>query len=171
MKVAGEWITAARYTLDRGFVMFKTIEQAPVGHRVPLASVLEQLRYTPDQLIPAIAQQYDTGDVLMLAWMNAESLRETLTTGRVCYYSRSRQRLWRKGEQSGQVQTLKSLCIDCDGDALLLKVDQRGPACHTGRASCFFFEVDGAEVVINAEPLIAPEDLYGKPPTPTPGTA
>ena len=89
-------------------------------------------------LVPAIAQQHDTGEVLMVAWMNREALAETLATGRVCYWSRSRGALWRKGETSGQVQRLVELRIDCDGDTLLLRVEQTGVACHTGRRSCFF---------------------------------
>jgi phosphoribosyl-AMP cyclohydrolase len=89
-------------------------------------------------LVPAVAQQHDSGEVLMMAWMNRTALVETLATGRVCYWSRSRGRLWRKGESSGQSQRLVELCIDCDGDTLLLKVDQTGVACHTGRRSCFY---------------------------------
>ena len=89
-------------------------------------------------LLPAIAQDAGTGEVLMLAWMSAESLAETLATGRVTYWSRSRARLWRKGETSGNVQRLVELRIDCDGDTLLLRVEQTGPACHTGRQSCFY---------------------------------
>jgi phosphoribosyl-AMP cyclohydrolase len=89
-------------------------------------------------LVPAVAQQHDTGEVLMLAWMNEAALRETLATGRVCYWSRSRRALWRKGETSGHVQRLVEARLDCDGDAILLLVDQTGPACHTGERSCFF---------------------------------
>ena len=98
----------------------------------------------------------------MLAWMNETALRETLTTGRVCYWSRSRQSLWRKGESSGQVQMLKELRLDCDGDTILCRVDQTGPACHTGRRDCFYLKVDGDRLVIDQEPLIDPETLYGK---------
>ena len=100
-----------------------------------LASVL---RFNADGLIPTIAQQHDTGEVLMMAWMNAASVAETLETGQVCYYSRSRQALWRKGETSGHVQRLIELRIDCDGDTLLVLVDQTGAACHTGARSCFY---------------------------------
>jgi phosphoribosyl-AMP cyclohydrolase len=114
-------------------------------------------------LIPAIAQQHDTGEVLMLAWMNEAALAETLATGQVCYFSRSRGKLWRKGETSGQVQKLVELRIDCDGDALLLLVDQTGVACHTGRRSCFFSALRDGELVEIAEPLVAPGDLYGQP--------
>ena len=98
----------------------------------------------------------------MMAWMNREALDETLATRRVCYYSRSRQALWRKGEQSGQVQRLHSLHLDCDGDTILLQVDQTGPACHTGRHSCFYLQVENEAVVITSDPEIAPDALYGK---------
>ncbi|HUF57312.1 MAG TPA: phosphoribosyl-AMP cyclohydrolase [Thermohalobaculum sp.] len=98
-------------------------------------------------LIPAVAQDAGTGEVLMLAWMSAESLAETLETGRVTYWSRSRAALWRKGETSGNVQRLVELRIDCDGDALLVRVEQTGPACHTGRRSCFYTAVRGGRAV------------------------
>jgi phosphoribosyl-AMP cyclohydrolase len=97
--------------------------------------------WSPDGLVPAVAQQHDTGEVLMLAWMNKEALAETLATGWVCYWSRSRRRLWRKGETSGHHQRLVEARLDCDGDAILLLVDQTGPACHTGARSCFFRKV------------------------------
>jgi phosphoribosyl-AMP cyclohydrolase len=121
---------------------------------------LGEINFGPDGLVPAVAQQHDTGEVLMLAWMNREAVEETLATGRVCYFNRSRGRLWRKGEISGQVQHLRELRIDCDGDALLLLVDQTGVACHTGRRSCFYRAArDGAPVEI-AAPLVSPEALY-----------
>lgn len=101
-------------------------------------AALDAVAFDENGLVPAIAQQHDTGEVLMMAWMNREALRETLHTGRVCYWSRSRQSLWRKGETSGQVQRLVDCVIDCDGDTILLRVDQTGVACHTGRRSCFF---------------------------------
>lgn len=123
--------------------------------------VLSQLKYNTDGLVPAIAQQYDSGEVLMMAWMNQASIEETLQTKRVCYWSRSRQAFWRKGESSGQVQQLKTMSFDCDQDTILLKVDQTGPACHTGRRSCFFFQVvDADSVEINSKPLINPKELY-----------
>ena len=98
----------------------------------------DAVRFNAQGLVPAIAQQHDTGEVLMMAWMNAASLAETLATGQVCYWSRSRQSLWRKGETSGNRQRLVECRLDCDGDALLLLVEQQGPACHTGAPSCFF---------------------------------
>ncbi len=109
------------------------------------SQLLAALRFGSDGLIPAIAQQHDSGEVLMLAWMNRDAVAETLKTGRVCYWSRSRKQLWRKGESSGHVQRLVELRVDCDGDALLVLVDQSGVACHTGMRSCFFRAVrDGA---------------------------
>ena len=113
---------------------------------------IASLRFDARGLVPAIAQSRD-GEVLMLAWMNAESLRETLATGEVTYWSRSRGQLWRKGETSGHVQRLVELRLDCDRDCLLLIVEQTGPACHTGRPSCFFTAVRaGAEVTL-ADPV------------------
>ena len=107
------------------------------------------LRYDAHGLIPAIAQDAATGDVLMMAWMNAESVARTLETGRVTYWSRSRQAFWAKGETSGHVQKLVEMRVDCDRDTLLLLVDQTGPACHTNRRACFFTAIrDGHEVEI-----------------------
>lgn len=121
---------------------------------------LALIEFGPDGLVPAIAQQHDTGEVLMLAWMNREAVRTSLAEGRACYWSRSRGRLWRKGETSGQIQLLRELRLDCDGDALLLLVEQHGVACHTGRRSCFFRAWrDGAWTTI-AEPQVGPEVLY-----------
>ena len=109
------------------------------------------LAYDSRGLIPAIAQDHATGEVLMLAWMNAAALAQTLETGQVTYWSRSRAELWVKGASSGHVQRLVELRIDCDRDALLLRVDQTGPACHTNRQSCFYTAVqDGAEAEIMA---------------------
>lgn len=126
------------------------------------APALDALSFNKDGLVPAIAQQHDTGEVLMMAWMNREAVAETLTTGRVCYWSRSRKGLWRKGESSGQQQLLVDFLVDCDGDTILLKVDQDGVACHTGRRTCFFTAIreEGPREV--AEIRIDPKDLYGK---------
>ncbi len=99
---------------------------------------LSAVSFDANGLVPAIAQQHDTGEVLMLAWMNRAALEETLATREVCYWSRSRRKLWRKGESSGHRQRLVDLRVDCDGDTLLLLIDQVGVACHTGRRSCFF---------------------------------
>ena len=117
------------------------------------AIILDQIRFDPAGLVPAIAQQHDTGEVLMLAWMNRDAVAETLATGRVCYWSRSRRQLWRKGESSGHWQQLVEARLDCDGDAVLLIVDQQGPACHTGRPTCFYNAIDGAYVHIMTEPV------------------
>jgi phosphoribosyl-AMP cyclohydrolase len=114
-----------------------------------------------DGLVPAIAQQHDSGEVLMMAWMNRDALAETLATGEVCYWSRSRGRLWRKGESSGQRQRLVELRVDCDGDTLLLLVDQTGVACHTGRRACFFRAWRGGRFETIAEVLVDPQSLYG----------
>lgn len=114
---------------------------APLAFPLPqpaIEGVLAEIAFNEAGLVPAIAQQHDTGQVLMMAWMNRESVAETLATGRVCYWSRSRNALWRKGETSGHGQRLVDLTIDCDGDTLLLAVAQTGPACHTGKQSCFF---------------------------------
>jgi phosphoribosyl-AMP cyclohydrolase len=126
----------------------------------PIERSLDEIKFGPDGLVPVIAQQHDTGEVLMMAWMNRDAVRASLTEGRACYWSRSRAKLWRKGETSGQVQLLRELCLDCDGDAVLLLVDQIGVACHTGRRSCFFraWRNDGWAVI--AEPQISPDTLY-----------
>ncbi|CUH40790.1 phosphoribosyl-AMP cyclohydrolase [Jannaschia seosinensis] len=109
------------------------------------------LRYDANGLIPAIAQDQETGEVLMLAWMNVDAVAQTLETGRVTYWSRSRQAFWVKGESSGHVQRLVEMRVDCDRDCLLLQVDQTGPACHTNRRTCFYTAVrDNDEVVTMA---------------------
>jgi phosphoribosyl-AMP cyclohydrolase len=128
----------------------------------PIASLLERIVFDKDGLIPAIAQQHDSGEVLMLAWMNHDSIVETATTGQVCYWSRTRGTLWRKGETSGQVQRLVELRLDCDGDAILLQVDQAGVACHTGRRNCFFTALRGDKLETIAEVLVDPKQLYGR---------
>jgi phosphoribosyl-AMP cyclohydrolase len=126
-----------------------------------LAEIIAGLAFDANGLVPAVAQQHDTGEVLMLAWMNRDAIAETLSTGRVCYFSRSRQALWRKGETSGQAQRLVELRVDCDEDALLLLVDQTGVACHTGRRTCFYRAVRDGEWREILAPAIAPEALYG----------
>ena len=117
------------------------------------------------ELIPAIAQDAETGDVLMMAWMNEESFKETLATGRVVYFSRSRQKLWRKGEESGNVQELKALYFDCDADTLLVKVNQiGGAACHEGYRSCFFRRLDPetGDVAVEGDRVFNPAEVYKK---------
>ncbi len=120
------------------------------------------LKYTPEGIIPAIAQDADSGEVLMMAWMNRDSIEETLSSGRVCYWSRSRQALWRKGESSGQTQDLVTFFYDCDGDTLLLRVRQKGVACHTGRRSCFYNQVENGFVTDVLPVEIDPSKLYNK---------
>lgn len=112
-------------------------------------------------LVPAIAQQHDTGETLMMAWMNREAITQTIETGQVCYFSRSRDALWRKGETSGQTQSLIEMRVDCDGDTLLLLVDQTGVACHTGRRNCFYRALRDGEIVEIADVEIPPDELYG----------
>ncbi len=119
------------------------------------------VRFDAAGLVAAVAQQHDTGEVLMMAWMNADAIAETLATGRVCYWSRSRGSLWRKGETSGQVQRLVELRVDCDGDTLLLRVDQTGVACHTGHRSCFYRAVVDGELAEIAAAEVEPAALYG----------
>ena len=123
---------------------------------------IDDLTFNDDGLIPAVAQQYDSNEVLMMAWMNKASIAESLETGRVCYWSRSRQAFWRKGESSGQIQLLKEFRVDCDGDTLLLMVDQTGPACHTGRRTCFYQVAEDGELKTDSDPLIDPKELYKK---------
>lgn len=148
-------------------------DQAPVesGSVAPLKWSTEEIDYqhlvsavkfNDVGLVPAVAQQWDTGEVLMVAWMNADSIRETMRGGLAVYYSRSRKRLWRKGDTSGQIQAVRDVLLDCDGDTILLKVDQLGVACHTGRRSCFFTAYrppDGKPIIV-ADPMVNPEDLY-----------
>ncbi|MBT4019395.1 MAG: phosphoribosyl-AMP cyclohydrolase [Alphaproteobacteria bacterium] len=122
--------------------------------------LLDAIKFNDDGLVAAIAQQHDTGEVLMMAWMNKEAVTETVSTGRVCYFSRSRGKLWRKGESSNQIQKLVDFRIDCDGDTILLKVDQEGVACHTGRRDCFYRAWRDNELQTIAEVLIDPDKLY-----------
>jgi phosphoribosyl-AMP cyclohydrolase len=114
-------------------------------------------------LVPAIAQDYDTGEVLMLAWMNREAYEETLRTNRAVYFSRSRNKLWRKGEESGHVQEVHGVFVDCDADTILLKVKQLGgAACHEGYKSCFFRQVEGDGLKVIAERVFDPKAVYKK---------
>lgn len=123
-------------------------------------AVFDALTFDDAGLIPAIAQQHDTGEVLMMAWMSRNSILETLRGGQVVYWSRSRKALWRKGETSGQTQTLKDFRVDCDGDTLLLFVDQKGVACHTGRRTCFYRAVRNGGLETISEVEVDPAKLY-----------
>ena len=121
----------------------------------------EEIRFDKSGLAPVVVQQYNTGEVLMVAWMNREAFSTTLSTGYMHYFSRSRQQLWQKGEQSGQRQSLVDLLLDCDGDALLALVDQTGVACHTGRRTCFFTRLSETEPREVRDVLKSREQLYG----------
>ncbi|MCD6339567.1 MAG: phosphoribosyl-AMP cyclohydrolase [Verrucomicrobia bacterium] len=127
-------------------------------------SVLDQLKFNEQGLIPAIVQEASTGRVLMMAWMNRASLEKTLELGKTVFWSRSRQKYWIKGEQSGHFQFVKDIAVDCDGDALLIQVEQKGAACHEGYKSCFFRSIrEGGERLEATEPrLVDPESVYGK---------
>lgn len=132
--------------------MFQHLESFPAGTAIPIDRVLAAVPFDANGLIAAIAQQFDSGEVLMLAWMNRQALEETLTSGRACYWSRSRRALWRKGETSGCLQHVREIRLDCDGDAVLLLVDQLGGACHTGRRSCFYNRIDSKQLVVLSDP-------------------
>lgn len=123
--------------------------------------VVAAISFDTNELVPVIAQQHDTGEILMMAWMNADAVRETLQSGKVCYWSRSRGALWRKGETSGQHQRLIDFRWDCDADTVLALVDQTGVACHTGRQNCFFNAVRDGEITAITEVAVDPDDLYG----------
>ena len=122
--------------------------------------LLSELSFDANGLIPAIAQQFDSGEVLMMAWMNKEAVKATLTENRGVYWSRSRNSLWRKGESSGQIQQLREFRWDCDRDTILLLVDQTGVACHTGRRNCFYFAIREDEVTTISDVIIDPGSLY-----------
>ena len=125
-------------------------------------SFYEKLKFTSDGLIPAIVQEQKTGRVLMMAWMNRASLERTIETGKTHFWSRSRQEFWMKGEKSGNTQTVKNISFDCDGDALLIQVEQNGAACHEGYQSCFFRSVENKnDFKITETQLQKPEEIYG----------
>ena len=142
--------------------LYKDLESHKKGSQTSLDEALSALKFNEAGLIPAIAQQHDTGEVLMMAWMNRASIEETLKTQQVCYWSRSRNSYWRKGESSGNQQKLVSMSTDCDGDTLLLKVDQLGAACHTGRRDCFYNEIQPSGLTISSNPIQDPNQLYSK---------
>jgi phosphoribosyl-AMP cyclohydrolase len=127
------------------------------------AGWIDDVRWDENGLIPAIAQDASNGQVLMVAWMDRDALQETVKTGRAVYWSRSRSRIWRKGEESGHVQNVKEVFLDCDGDVVLLKVEQAGGiACHTGRANCFFRKLDDSEWAVTQPVMRNPKEIYGK---------
>ncbi|HNQ87149.1 MAG TPA: phosphoribosyl-AMP cyclohydrolase [Verrucomicrobiota bacterium] len=125
---------------------------------------MDQLKFNAEGLIPAVVQDHGTGRVLMLAWMNRESLERTLALGKTVFWSRSRKKLWMKGETSGHTQTVKDIALDCDGDTLLVQVEQTGAACHEGYKSCFYRSIreGGASVVVTEPQLETPEQIYGR---------
>lgn len=125
-------------------------------------SFIDSLKFNDQGLIPAIVQEEGSGRVLMMAWMNADSIKSTLETGKTHFWSRSRQKYWMKGESSGNTQQVKDVAYDCDGDTLLIQVEQVGAACHEGYKSCFFTSVKDGESEITEERLIDPEEMYGK---------
>ena len=126
-------------------------------------SFYDKLKYTADGLIPAIIQEHSSGRVLMMAWMNRASLETTIATGKTHFWSRSRQAFWMKGESSGHTQSVKDISFDCDGDTLLIQVEQMGAACHEGFKSCFFRSIgEGGDFKVTEPQLKAPEEIYGK---------
>ncbi len=131
---------------------FKQLESAAGGTTQPLATILDALAYNDQGLVAAVAQDAKTRQVLMMAWMDRTAIERTLAEGYACYYSRSRKTYWQKGESSGHVQKLVELRFDCDGDAILLLVEQTGPACHTDRDSCFYLLVEGQRVRVTEDP-------------------
>lgn len=134
---------------------FQSLEQLKIGQTLALKDIIDQLIFNQQGLIPVITQDADSKVVLMMAWMNKACLEQTLATGRMTYWSRSRNQVWVKGETSGNYQALKSMRFDCDGDAVLCLVKQTGAACHTGREHCFYLEVDSANQTVSmlSEPL------------------
>ena len=144
-----------------------SVPTAPNSTKFPLPDsaidrILLEMRFDANGIVAAIAQQHDSGEVLMLAWMNREAVRQTLKSGYAHYYSRSRRKQWRKGESSGQVQKLTDFRIDCDGDAVLMQVDQMGVACHTGRHNCFFRAPRAGSLTEIADVVVDPSMLYKK---------
>ena len=128
----------------------KELETSANGTTAELADVLDQLRFNEQGLIPAIAQDYDSGDVLMMAWMDKKAIQRSLSEGYAVYFSRSRQEDWRKGDTSGHLQQLIGMAFDCDGDTVLLRVRQTGAACHTDRRTCFYLNVRDQYVVVDS---------------------
>jgi len=125
-------------------------------------SIIDELKYDANGLIPAIVQEHGTGRVLMMAWMNKESLAKTLEIGEMVYWSRSRKEFWHKGATSGHTQKVKDIAFDCDKDALLAQVEQVGAACHDGYQSCFYRSIVNGEVKVTEPRIVDPEKVYGK---------
>ncbi len=127
-----------------------------------MKKAVDSVKFDKKGLVPAITQDFETGDVLMMAYMNREALEKTLESGNVHYYSRSRNKLWMKGETSGHSQTVKELFIDCDGDTILIKVEQEVAACHTGHYSCFFRKIEDDRLVEISDKVFNEENVYGE---------
>lgn len=124
---------------------------------------IDSLKFNGDGIIPAIIQDWDTGAVLMVAYMNKEAVQKTMTSGETWFWSRSRKKFWHKGETSGNTQRVKSICHDCDRDTLLIRVDQRGAACHEGYFSCFHYRINqSGEVSVEGQRMFDPEEVYGR---------
>ena len=152
-------IKSAESTKRQGPTQTMTEKKAHGGNRVTETNI-PNFDLGTNQLLPAIAQDAKSGEVLMMAWMNKESYLETLSTRRAVYFSRSRQKLWRKGEESGHVQSVESIFVDCDADTILLKVRQTGAACHEGYTSCFYRRVSDNGIEIIGNRLADPADIY-----------
>ncbi|AFQ24106.1 phosphoribosyl-AMP cyclohydrolase [Candidatus Portiera aleyrodidarum] len=141
-------------------ILFQSIDFYIVDDNYLNDIVIESINWNQEGLIPVITQQYDSGEVLMLAWINKFILLDTQLGIYVCYWSRSRCKTWLKGEQSGNIQLLKEIYLDCDGDTLLFKVDQYGPSCHSGRISCFYNKLLNNSNNIAKKAIISPKFLY-----------
>lgn len=144
--------------MQKGF--WQEVEKLESKTRMALKDILANIRFNEAGLVPVIAQEASTGEVLMLAWANLEALQISLEENTACYFSRSRGKLWRKGETSGQVQKLVGISLDCDADAVLYKVEQKGVACHTGRKSCFYIDINSEFAEINSDIQEDPNKLY-----------
>lgn len=142
--------------------IFKRNDCTAGANQADMEAIFEQVKFDDRGLVPAIVQDHASGEVLMFAWMNRESLQKTIEGGKACYWSRSRQKLWLKGESSGHTQQVHGIRLDCDGDVLLLSVEQEGGACHTGYRSCFYRELEGERWRENGEKVFAADKVYGR---------
>jgi phosphoribosyl-AMP cyclohydrolase len=150
--------------LHQSLLPFYSWQSATYLIALKVMTILDNLKFNADGLIPAIIQEQATGRVLMMAWMNKEAIQRSLEEGKTVFWSRSRQKYWIKGESSGHVQKIKDIAFDCDGDTLLIQVDQTGAACHEGYKSCFFRSIKekGRSSVVTEPQLVKPEEVYGK---------
>ena len=150
--------------MKKDFLSFERLFVSLAGRLGAIMNACDKIKFNDEGLVPAIIQDKATGRVLMMAWMNRASLESTLTTGKTHFWSRSRKKFWMKGESSGHTQAVKDIAFDCDGDTLLIQVDQIGAACHEGYRSCFYRSMtkDGASDVTTEAQLQKPEEIYGK---------